>query len=643
MIKNLTFKAMKWTKRPFAYWLFPILACSNIHAGFTRSTEHLFPVINDINEGSLTGAARLKDAAIAPAPLHPIFPDTNGKYDDDTSFSGQLRWMGLNPLFRPKPLLDTIPPTITFEDVENVFSENYFSGFVVTNEKEKIYATISCDFKFPEEYYRFPEPIIKDDFSDGVVDTIVYDTIEGLSVKRTWKVWDHAGNTSTFEFVIAFDGAPYFVSIDTMDILLNDSAISLSDFFFEPICLKQELRLHASATNSCSDGLDYYWHLDNDDIPDKMGKSIVHSWNEAGTFALRLEVRGQIFNGLGERGGEILVKGPVFVVKEEDVSCAGLNDGALEIFPGENVSRFEWGDGSTDTHLTDLSGGEYRVTVWDTGECYILEEFTLIEPDSLDASLSKSDVTCLSGEDGSVKVAGISGGTPPYSLVWLDSNSGDEIGSSEEVNNVAAGTYEAQITDSNSCLVTKSITLPPGDPKPDAGFTMENDTLDLTYENEAVFTNTSRGASRYLWTFGDNETLLSASNIVAHEYKEKGTYTIGLLAMTDKGCQDSVSSMLTVIKSIIDSVPIDDQVDFFHIYPNPVKSRFSFGNRSPDIRIKRMLILNSVGQPIHEMNIVHSKSEMPEIEVDQLPQGVFIVIFITENNDQILRRLVRRD
>ena len=608
-----------------------------------KAREHLFPMINDISEGSLPGAARPKDAAIVPASLHPIFPDRENKYDDDRSLFGHLRWMGLNPLFRLKPLADTIPPTITFEDVEDVFSENYFSGFVVTNEKGRIFATISCDFEFPDEYYRFPEPVIKDDFPDGVVDTLVSDTIEGLSVKRTWKVWDQAGNTSTFEFVIAFDGSPYFVSIDTMDILINDITISLGDFFSEVICVGQELRLVASATNSCSDGLDYYWHLDNDDVPDRMGNSIVHSWKEAGTFALRLEVRGQIFNGLGERGGEILVEGPVFDVKETEISCAGLNDGALEIFPGENVSRFEWGDGSTDAHLTDLSGGEYRVTVWDTGECYTLQEITLIEPDPLDASLSKSDVTCLSGEDGSVKVAGISGGTPPYIVVWRDSNSGDKIGSSDDVHNVAAGTYEAHIVDSNNCSVTKSITLPAGDPKPDAGFTMGNDTLDLAYEKEAVFTNTSSGASRYLWTFGDNATLLSASNMVTHEYKEKGTYTIGLLAMTDKGCQDSVSNMLTVIKSDITSVAVDDQTEFVHIYPNPVKSRFSFGNRSPDIHIERILILNSVGQPVYEINSVHTQSESPEIEVNQLPQGVFIVIFITANNDHILRRLVRRD
>ncbi len=66
----------------------------------------------------------------------------------------------------------------------------------------------------------------------------------------------------------------------------------------------------------------------------------------------------------------------------------------------------------------------------------------------------------------------------------------------------------------------------------------------------ATFTNTSVGATSYLWSFGDNTSSGSVSSIITHTYVNATlliqTYTVQLVTTSSNGCKDSVAMGVTV-------------------------------------------------------------------------------------------------
>jgi len=117
-----------------------------------------------------------------------------------------------------------------------------------------------------------------------------------------------------------------------------------------------------------------------------------------------------------------------------------------------------------------------------------------------------------------------------------------------------AGTYTITLTatDPNTCNITdtasRTITV---SPNPLANFTFEPNP---GQENTpTVFTNSSTGAVRYLWRFGDGDssTLLNP----VHQFVTTGTFNTCLIAYNEFGCSDTVCQDVTAIISPLLDVP----------------------------------------------------------------------------------------
>jgi hypothetical protein len=136
-----------------------------------------------------------------------------------------------------------------------------------------------------------------------------------------------------------------------------------------------------------------------------------------------------------------------------DISCYGLCDGGIAIFPigGSGNFTFLWNTGDTTNELDSLCPGSYSVTVNEVGTgCEGISFFELSQPDSIsvviDAVIPYSDIST-----GAIFMT-VSGGTPDYAIVWFDANGG-LVGIGEDIQDLGPGYYYAWITDAAVCAI----------------------------------------------------------------------------------------------------------------------------------------------------------------------------------------------
>jgi gliding motility-associated-like protein len=106
-------------------------------------------------------------------------------------------------------------------------------------------------------------------------------------------------------------------------------------------------------------------------------------------------------------------------------------------------------------------------------------------------------------------------------------------------------TIELLVMNSSGCKdsVSHQVTV---HPLPVANFTMSDDTV-CALDN-IFFTNASTGINIYSWNFGDAGTSTTTNPV--HPYSAAGTYTVQLIATTNFGCRDTITSTV-----VVDSIP----------------------------------------------------------------------------------------
>jgi len=139
------------------------------------------------------------------------------------------------------------------------------------------------------------------------------------------------------------------------------------------------------------------------------------------------------------------------------VSCKGENNGSatINVTGGTGTYNYVWSpSGGTAATATELSPGNYNVTVTDANGCTTSQNFVIAEPAQLVASVgNQNNVSCFNGTNGSASVVVI-GGTGAYTYAWAPSG-----GTAAIASGLTAGTYTVTISDANLCQTTQSFTL----------------------------------------------------------------------------------------------------------------------------------------------------------------------------------------
>ncbi|MFH1321802.1 MAG: PKD domain-containing protein [Bacteroidota bacterium] len=215
-----------------------------------------------------------------------------------------------------------------------------------------------------------------------------------------------------------------------------------------------------------------------------------------------------------------------------DASCNGVCDGdaTVSVSGGTGGYTYSWSNPSssiTATTAPDLCAGVlYTVTVTDVNGCTTNTTITISEPAVITINIdSTDDVSCNSSADGAVYIT-VSGGTLSYNYSWSNGPT------SQDINNLSAGTYTVTVTDANGCTNTASATI--NEPSPITLIPSTTDAYCALANGEACVTASGGTPTyNYLWDDPGSQTTNCAAGLFgATTYNVTVTDANGCVAST---------------------------------------------------------------------------------------------------------------
>lgn len=201
---------------------------------------------------------------------------------------------------------------------------------------------------------------------------------------------------------------------------------------------------------------------------------------------------------------------------QTNVLCFGDINGTATANPtgGTPSYTYLWNPSGQSTQTaTSLSIGNYTVTVTDANSCTATQTFIITQPQFLTSGISSfTNLLCNSGNSGTATVLP-NGGTPIYSYLWSNSQSGATAYS------LQAGVYTVTVRDANNCTTTSSVTIT----EPTAILvSIASITNPTCYggSDGSIITSVFGGTPSYtyLWNTNPQQTTAAAINLNAGNY-----------------------------------------------------------------------------------------------------------------------------
>jgi len=186
-----------------------------------------------------------------------------------------------------------------------------------------------------------------------------------------------------------------------------------------------------------------------------------------------------------------------------NASCA-MSDGkaVIVVSGGVDPYQYKWESGNIQQIEEGLSAGIYSVTVTDSNNCTTVKPVMIANIGGPVISInSVTGVNCNYPNAGAIDI-GIAGGSPPYSYLWNNN------ATSQDLSNVSEGEYHVSVTDNVGCM----------------GMAMEtiSQVMPVAPEICIVTVDTTNGKNLIVW---DNSSAVNiASYNIYKESNQSGVY-----------------------------------------------------------------------------------------------------------------------
>ncbi|MBT5529039.1 MAG: PKD domain-containing protein [Cytophagia bacterium] len=448
-----------------------------------------------------------------------------------------------------------------------------------------VQTTEGCEDSAMHIVYVYPTPTVDFSINNAVQcygsNEFIFNNLTTVVAPIDW-LWDFGdGDTSHAQFALHTYGL-----VDTFDV----SLIAVTNHFCSDTLQKQVVTLPGPKSifsindtiqclvgnsfnfinNSLSGGFvpHYYWQMGDGDTSTMT--NVWHQYQDTGYFAVQLVVAPD--SGCTDTSQIMIHVQPSpqisFSINDSDQCLSGnqylftsnINSNGYSFTP-----IWDFGDGNIDSSLNPIhtyaNAGIYSVKlVVITAEGCSDSMYQSIEvfEDPI-ANFTISDSTqCLSGNTFDLTDLSSGSGTLTYLWIFGDGNSSTKVGNVSHAYNVESA-YEIKLfvetQDGCQDSMMKMISV---HPQPKAAFSI-NDTDQCLTGNQFLTSNTSSiitGQLNYQWSFGDGAT--SIQDNPAYSYSAFGNYSIKLVAISNKGCQDSVIATVDVFENPMANYKINE-------------------------------------------------------------------------------------
>ena len=233
-----------------------------------------------------------------------------------------------------------------------------------------------------------------------------------------------------------------------------------------------------------------------------------------------------------------------------NVTCNAENNGAisLNVTGGTPPYFFKWDGNNTSENRTQLTAGNYQVTVTDANGCNVVEQNTVTQPAPLVVALTATAVSCNNGNNGSINLSAI-GGTPAYTYHW------ENGGLAQNLNQLTAGSYAVTLTDANLCTTTASANVS----QPVTGVTVlptVGNVSCLGGNNGTIQLSISGGNAPYTFNWNGGITTQNRTGLVAGNY---------VVSVSDgHGCNATASATVDQPVSAVNAAATSNNVSCFN-------------------------------------------------------------------------------
>ncbi len=222
------------------------------------------------------------------------------------------------------------------------------------------------------------------------------------------------------------------------------------------------------------------------------------------------------------------------------VNCFLDCDGSVEVVFNGGTAPYSvlWDNGVTSQVNDGLPAGTYCVTVTDGNGCTQSGCGTIEQPDEIVLTVSTTSPPCGSNGGGSATV-NATGGNGVYTYQWSTG------ATTQTVNNLAPGTYQVVVTDSQGCQAMTDVVITPSN-QVSVNVTGTNPTCDAPTGGSAT-ANPSGGVAPYSYFWNTGATTQSINNVGAGVYTvnvtdANGCTAVGMITLTQEGATINVNT-----------------------------------------------------------------------------------------------------
>jgi gliding motility-associated-like protein len=215
----------------------------------------------------------------------------------------------------------------------------------------------------------------------------------------------------------------------------------------------------------------------------------------------------------------VFVLAPVLVFVDTMYStpaiCHYSNEGTVGTAGsgGSGILTYNWDNGQTGTNLTNLTRGQYTVTIADVNGCVGIDSVIVDSPDSIEIAFTTTPLFC--GNDGTgTASAAVIGGISQYDYAWNTT----PTNTTNSLTSLQAGIYTLTVTDDVNCIQVDSVEV--FEPDPLLATTTYVEPLCFGDGNGSarIFATGGNGGNTFSWVTTPIQTDTTAINLTAGTY-----------------------------------------------------------------------------------------------------------------------------